>query len=167
MEKIINIIEYIIRIFIIKYKIVYWKLKYGKRIKIGKKLRFRKGFIINISKEGYLEIGDNNFFNNYCSINCHKYIKICNNNLFGEGVRIYDHNHIFNDTKVNIKEEFSCHEINIGNYNWIGSGCIVLSKTELGNRNVIGAGVVLNKQYKDKALVKSNKPIEEIINFKE
>lgn len=162
MSKIIKLIESIARLFKIKCKIMYWKLKYGKQIKIGKKLRFRKGFIINISKDGYLEIGDNNFFNNYCSINCHKHIEIGNNNLFGENVKIYDHNHVFNNKKLDMKKEFYCHEINIGNNNWIGSGCIILSKAGLGERNVVGAGVVLNKKYKNKILIRRGEQEEKI-----
>ena len=69
MYKIIKFIENVIKFLKIKTKIMYWKIKYGKRIKIGKNFKFRKGLVINISKNGYLEIGDNNAFNNYCSIN--------------------------------------------------------------------------------------------------
>ena len=61
------------------FKLAYYKLKYGKRLKVGKGVHFRKGFIVNISKDGQLEIGDRTFFNNNCSINCHCKIKIGNN----------------------------------------------------------------------------------------
>ena len=121
MYSIIKFIENVLKFFKIKFKIIYWKLKYGKRIKIGKKFRFRKGLIINISKNGYLEIGDNNAFNNYCSINCHKHIKIGNDNMFGENVKLYDHNHIFNDKSVNMQRTYLDRYIIIGNNNWIGS----------------------------------------------
>ena len=92
MYNIIKFIENVFRWIKIKISILYWKLKYGKRIKIGRNFRFRKSLIINISKGGHLEIGNNNAFNNYCSINCHKLIKIGNNNMFGENVKIYDFN---------------------------------------------------------------------------
>ena len=48
-EKVFNIIR-------TKVKMIYWKLKYGKRIKIGKNLKFRKRMNINITNDGYLEI---------------------------------------------------------------------------------------------------------------
>ena len=39
-----------------KVKVIYWKLKYGKRIKIGKNLKFRKRMNINITNDGYVEM---------------------------------------------------------------------------------------------------------------
>lgn len=103
MYRIIQLMENAFRKCKNKTKILFWKIKYGKRIKIGKNFEFRKSLIININKNGYLEIGDNNFFNNYCSINCHNKIYIGKNNSFGENVKIYDHNHEFN-TRTSLKE---------------------------------------------------------------
>lgn len=121
-------------------KKVYYKLKYGNRLKIGKGVHFRKGFLINISKNGKVEIGDGTFFNNYCAIHCHNKIRIGKDNLFGENVRIYDHNHVFNDKKVDIKTTYKDGEVTIGNRNWLGSNVLVLSRAHLGNNNVIGGG---------------------------
>lgn len=141
----------------IKVKICYWKLKYGKRIKIGKKFRFRKGMIINISKNGYLEIGNNVAFNNYCSINCHKMIKIGNNNMFGENVKFYDHNHIFNDKTKDMRYTYNEHEIIIGNNNWIGSDVTFLSKAYIKDNNVIGTKVIVNEKYDSENIIKSER----------
>ena len=47
-------LEVILNFIRIKCKIIIWKLKYGKRIKIGKNLKFRKRFSINITNDGYL-----------------------------------------------------------------------------------------------------------------
>lgn len=165
MYSIIKFIENVGKFFRIKLKIIYWKLKYGKRIKIGKKLRFRKGFIINISRNGYLEIGDNNAFNNYCSINCRKIIKIGDNNMFGENVKMYDHNHIFNDKNINMQKSYIDKEVTIGNDNWIASNVTILSNTKLGNRNVVAANIVLNERYEDEYLIKEKieRKVEKII----
>lgn len=154
MYSIMKFIENVLKFFKIKFKIIYWKLKYGKRIKIGKKFRFRKGLIINISKNGYLEIGDNNAFNNYCSINCHKHIKIGNDNMFGENVKLYDHNHIFNDKSVNMQRTYLDRYIIIGNNNWIGSDVFFLSKAEVGDYNVIASKVIVNKNYDNENIIK-------------
>lgn len=155
-EKFNNIIK--------KCKLTFYKFKYGRQLEIGKNINFRKGFIINISKDGFLKIGDNNFFNNYCSINCHDSIIIGDDNIFGENVKIYDHNHVFNNLSKNIKEEFATSKIVIGNNNWIGSNVVILSKTKMKNKNVIGAGVILNETIESDKLVKSYREniVEEI-----
>ena len=165
MYSILKFIENVIRFFRIKTKILYWKLKYGKRIKIGKNLRFRKGLIINISKNGYLEIGDNNSFNNYCSINCHKMIKIGNNNMFGENVKFYDHNHVFNDNNVDMTRTYKENEIIIGNNNWISSDVILLSKAKIEDSSVIGTKVIVNQEIASNTLIKNKLDyyIEQII----
>lgn len=142
-----------------KLKILYWKLKYGKRIKIGKNLKLRKNVIININKGGSLIIGDNNFFNNNCSINCHKRIEIGDNNLFGDAVKLYDHNHVFNDKSVNMKKTFNYGDIKIGNDNWIASNVVILRNTELQNNNVVAAGVVLNGKFDSDNVINIEKKI--------
>ena len=163
MYYIIKIIAKIVVFMTMKFKIFYWKLKYGKRLKVGKNLKFRKRFNINIQDNGYVEIGDNNFFNNDCSINCHKEIIIGNNNLFGENVKIYDHNHIFNNKAIDMSKSFKENTVIIGNNNWFGTNSIILSKTLVGNYNVIAAGVVLNYKIDNENLIKQEK--FEKINF--
>ncbi len=53
-----------------------------------------------MGNEAQLIIGDNVFMNNYCSINCLDEIEIGENTLFGEGVKLYDHNHQHTKGKV-------------------------------------------------------------------
>ena len=116
-----KISNYIMRVL----KITYWKIRYGKRIRIGKKLHFRKRFNILIEKNGMLEIGDNCFFNNDCSINCISNIKIGDDNLFGENVRIYDHNHKFSNKEISQNEFIGAGVIlnfNIGNGKLVTQG---------------------------------------------
>lgn len=148
-------------------KLLFYKAKYGKRLKVGKNVRFRKGFIINISKNGRLEIGNGTFFNNYCSINCHNRIVIGKNNLFGEGVKIYDHNHVFNDKSVDMKKTFRRGSIKIGDRNWFGSNVVILSKAKIGDNNVFGANVVVNSEYGSDNLVKADGKLDvEKIRYK-
>ena len=148
-------------------KLLYYKIKYGKRLEVGKNVNFRKGFIINISKNGRVEIGDRTFFNNNCSINCHDKIVIGKDNLFGEGVRIYDHNHVFNDKSVNIKKTFRSKPIIIGDRNWFGSSVIIISGAKVGDYNVFSAGAIVNTEYDSDNLVKvDNKTKVEKIRYK-
>ncbi|MBQ8472249.1 MAG: acyltransferase [Bacilli bacterium] len=157
---VIKFLENIKKFLRIKIKIFYFKLKYGKRLKIGSHLIFEKRFNINMSKNGKLVIGNNNYFNNDCSINCHNEIVIGDDNLFGENVKMYDHSHVFNTKNYNIKKNYIEKEIKIGNYNWICSNAILLYKTNIGSGNVIGANVVLNSKIDNDYIVKSNDNLE-------
>lgn len=156
MYRVCKLIENIFKVIRIKLKVLYWKLKYGKRIKIGKKFRFRKGMIINIAENGYLEIGNNNFFNNYCSINCHNIIKLGNNNMFGENVKMYDHNHVFNNKNINMMKTYKNGEIMIGNNNWIASDVTFLSKGVINDYNVIRPKTIINKVYNSENIIKND-----------
>ena len=121
------------------FRKIWLKLEYGKRIKFGKKVHFRRGFnVIIIGKNARLVIGSNNFFNRNCSIACLGKVTIGDNNAFGENVTIYDHNHIFNQKEMNQKV-FKIGEIEIGNDNWICSKVNICANSKVGNRCVIAA----------------------------
>lgn len=108
-------------------------------------------------KIGYLEIGDNNFWNDDCSINVREFVKIGNKNLFGKNVNLYDHNHIFDDLTKNKATEFYTHKVEIGNENWFGTNVTILSKSKIGDHNVVGAGTVLNIEILSDYIVKENR----------
>lgn len=148
-------------------KLGYYKLKYGRRFKVGKGVHFRKGFIVNIAKNGKVEIGAGTFFNNYCAINCHHEVKIGKDNLFGENVKIYDHNHVFNDKSKDIKVSYKDGAVKIGDRNWFGSNVLILSKSSVGDNNVVGGGVVVNSEIGSGLLIKTeNKLVTEKIKYK-
>ena len=122
------------------------KIKYGKQVQMGK-FHFRDGFNVYVEGNGKLKIGDNCFFNNYCSITARDSIKIGNNCIFGENVKIYDHNHCYNDKDLLIcKQGFSAKEVVIEDDCWIGSNVVILKGVHIGRHSVVGAGVVI---YKD------------------
>ena len=134
----------------------YYKICYSKNVKIGKETHFRKGFIINIRDNGKVNIGENCFFNNYCSINCLENIKIGNNCIFGENVKFYDHNHRFKyDTLIN-EQGFKTGKIIIGNNCWIGSNVTILKGTKIGDNVVIGTGCIINQSIENDSIVKNN-----------
>ena len=70
-------------------------------------------------------------------------ITIGNNCLFGENVKIYDHDHIFNRQTAINKQGFKCKEIKIGNNVWIGSNCTILKGVTIGDNSVIGAWTIV------------------------
>lgn len=135
-------------------KKTYFKIKYGESIKYDKKFKFRSGFKIVIEKDGKLKLGKRCFFNNYCSINCMNNINIGDYCIFGENVKIYDHNHCYSDRDKPIANQgFSTRKIVIGNNCWIGSNVIILPGVTIGNHCVIGAGCVVYKDIPDNSVV--------------
>lgn len=151
-------------------KKIYYKICYGNKIKIGQRTHFRKGFIITIRKNGKIIIGKKCFFNNYCSISSMEKIKIGNNCIFGENVKIYDQNHVFNKSELIINQGYNCNEVIIGDNCWFGSNVIILKNSQIGNNVVIGAGCVINEKIPDNTIVKliQDKKIEKIrINERE
>ena len=128
-------------------KKLWLKLIYGKKIKFGKNVHFRKRFEVNIDG-GKLVIGDRVFFNNDCSINSHEKIIIGNDTLIGENVKMYDHNHIFNKT-------FKSEEIVIGEKCWICSNVTILKGTVIGDGSVIGAGVIISGNIPPHSIIRT------------
>lgn len=138
----------------ILFRRVLYKLFYS-NIYIGKNLNFRKNFIINVSTEGKVLIGNDVFFNNNVSINSHKMISIGDHCIFGEGVKIYDHNHKFYRCGTNIDQQgYSCDSVHIGKNCWIGSDVIILAGSKIGDHVVISAGCVISENVPSGTLVK-------------
>lgn len=140
------------------------RIIYGNRFLFGRKLTFRNGFIVYIAKSGKLTIGDNCFFNNNCSINVLNKIQIGSFCIFGENVKIYDHNHSFFHKDIPIKkQEMKAESVTIGDNVWVGTNVVILAGSKIGNNCVIGAGNVINGIIEDNTLVRINGLKERII----
>lgn len=123
-------------------------------IKVGRNFRARDHFNITIGKNGLLEIGESCFFNNHCSINCVGKIEIGNDNQFGEGVLLYDHNHKYQYEKQLISDQgYNIGTIRIGNNCWIGSHVVILKDVTIGDNVVIGAGCVIHESIISNSVV--------------
>lgn len=145
-------------------KKVFYKIIYGKHIKFGKGVTFRKGFSLVIEDGAFVTIGDSCFFNNYCSINAKNRIDIGNNCLFGENVKIYDHNHIFKYKEELIKKQgFKSQPILIGQNCWIGSTTVILKGAEIEDNCVIGACEKINFKIHKNMIFQNDKKSK--INF--
>ena len=134
-------------------KKIFFKINFGKKFLYGENLAFRKGFTIQIAPNAKIKIGDNCFFNNYCSLNCLNQIEIGDDCIFGENVKIYDHNHIFNINMLIRKSGFKNKKIKIGKNCWIGTNAIILKGANIGNNCVIGANCVVSENIEDDTLV--------------
>lgn len=136
-------------------KILLYKLLYRGAFQIGKETTFRKNFSLYLERGAKIEIGRDCFFNNGCSLNVLKKIKIGDGCIFGENVKIYDHNHRFADSDKKIKEQgYSVSELNIGKHCWFGSNVVILKGANIGDNCVIGAGCIISGKIESNTLVK-------------
>jgi acetyltransferase-like isoleucine patch superfamily enzyme len=135
-------------------KILFLKLVYRSNFQHGKALHIRAGFHVNIENNGSLSIGDDVFFNNYCSVNVRSSVSIGSGTIFGENVHIYDHNHRYANPSVPIKEQgYSQMPIRIGSHCWFGTNVVVLKGVTIGDNVVIGAGCVVYEDVPDSTVV--------------
>ncbi|WP_294199939.1 acyltransferase [uncultured Chryseobacterium sp.] len=117
------------------------------RVAIGTAVSFRNYIHILVEKNAKLTIGDGVFMNNFCSVNCLDSISIGENTLFGENVKLYDHNHLYTavpEFKVS-NSDFSTAPIKIGKNCWLGSNVTVLKGVSIGDNCIIGAGCTIFK----------------------
>ena len=130
---------------------------------ISKAVNVRSNFEIRSGNRGKLIIGENVFFNNNCSLHCLSEITIGNNNQFGEGVKMYDHNHRYKEKNNLISEQgYSLGYIRIGNNCWIGSNVIILKDVEIGDDVIIGAGCIIHKSVLSGTMVINNQSLQSI-----
>lgn len=131
----------------------------GGRARLGKGLYYRRGFFLNVSGDGEVRIGDGVFFNNYCSINCRKLVAIGNGCTFGEGVKMYDHDHDFRHIQPPGSEPFVSSPISIGKNCWFGSNVVVLKGVTIGDNVIVGAGTVVTKDIPSNSIVHAKRDV--------
>lgn len=143
-------------------KLLFYRIIYLGKLRVGKHVTFRNRFNLAI-ESGRVEIGNNVFFNNDCSITALENIVIGDNCIFGENVKLYDHNHKYkNKNELIYNQGFSTGKITIGKNCWIGSNVVILKGVTIGDNSVIGAGVVLFKNVVSDAVVINKQQLEEV-----
>jgi acetyltransferase-like isoleucine patch superfamily enzyme len=128
----------------------------GSSFNFSNQLCFKK--FCNINHWGKeIKIGHNVLFNNYCSINVLDNLEIGDNTWFGEGVKIYDHNHRYKNRKIPFTDQgFSSGRIIIGSNVWVGSNTVILQNVTIGDNCVIGANCLIHRSVPPNTIVKSN-----------
>ncbi|WP_212025324.1 acyltransferase [Citrobacter portucalensis] len=94
---------------------------------------------------GHLSFEKGCFVNNNCSFNCLERIEVKENTIFGEGVKVYDHDHVINNYFRVSKNEFITSPIIIGSNCWIGSNVVILKGVNIVDNVIIGANSLVNK----------------------
>jgi len=123
-------------------------------VKFKGKFVSRRNLTINVTS-GRLNIGKNVFFNQGVSINCLGQITIGDHCIFGEDVKLYDHNHKFKLGSLIKDQGFSIKSINIGENVWLGSNVIVLSGVTIGDNVVVSAGSIVREDIPTNRLLKN------------
>jgi acetyltransferase-like isoleucine patch superfamily enzyme len=141
-------------------KLVFWKIIYGRRLKITWVQAFDRGFTLRISgqaqvsvgketvtrpnvtlrvEEGNLTIGDKCFLNSNVSVTCMKQVTIGDGCQIANNVVIVDHDHDYKNSLSNFTKEV----VIIGKNVWIGANCVILKGSKIGDNCVIAAGSVV------------------------
>ncbi len=145
------------------FQYIFLKLLYGSRLKVGKRVAWRRNFLLMIDSKAQVLIGNDCFFNNECTIDSIGKIIIESGTICGENVKMYDHNHRFKDRNSLIKEQgYSIGIIKIGKNCWIGSNVTILKDTHIGDNCVIGAGSVISGYIPSGTIVKNRSQYEYI-----
>ena len=122
----------------------------------GSRFYARNNFSIRLAN-GMLKFGNNVFFNNQCSVNCLSRIEIGNDTMFGENVKLYDHNHNYADDSIPFcAQGWNVGEIIIGENCWVGSNVVILKNVHIGKNSIIGAGCVVFKDVPPDSILLSN-----------
>ena len=101
---------------------------------------------------GKLVLNDGVFINNSCSFNCMERIEVGAGTMMGEGVRFYDHDHVYTAEKI---EKWQCTTapIRVGRDCWIGSNVTILKGVTIGDNTIIGAGCLVRKDVPANSVV--------------
>ena len=101
---------------------------------------------------GKLILNDGVFINNSCSFNCMERIEIGNGTMMGEGVRFYDHDHVYTAEKIE-KWQWTTAPIRVGRDCWIGSNVTILKGVTIEDNTIIGAGCLVRKDIPANSVV--------------
>jgi len=106
-------------------------------VELGQDITLRSFVCLEVGNGATLKLGNRVFFNNHCSIRCEHHIEIGKDTMFGDGVRIFDHNHQYSNYHVE-KIAFNYGKISIGKNCWIGANVVILKGVTIGDNVIIG-----------------------------
>ena len=122
------------------------------RVTVGDGVMISNFASVFVQAGAELTLGDKVFFNEHCCIRCQHKITVGKATIFGDGVKLYDHNHEYNNYYV-APVSFRKKAITIGDNCWIGANSVILSGVTVGNNVIIGAGCVIRKDIPENSIV--------------
>ena len=118
---------------------------------VGRNVICRNFEIFHVSS-GKLILHDGVFVNNSCSFNCMERIEVGDGTMMGEGVRFYDHDHVYTAEKIE-KWQWTTAPIRVGRDCWIGSNVTILKGVTIGDNTIIGAGCLIRNDIPANSVV--------------
>ena len=128
-------------------------------IELGTDVTFRSFVSLEVSNNAKLILGNRVFFNDHCTIRCGKEIEIGKDTMFGDGVRIFDHNHKYSNYHIE-KIQFKADKITIGKNCWIGTNVVILKGVTIGDNVIIGANALIYKDIPANSVVTAQEDLK-------
>ena len=128
------------------------KISNKAKVSLGEPVTLSNFLSIEVGADAQLTIGNRVFFNDHCTLRCLHKITIGRDTMFGDGVRLYDFDHIYNNYRVE-QFEFTYAPITVGKNCWIGANTIILKGTTIGDNVIIGAGCTIRGEVPDNVIV--------------
>ena len=143
------------------------ELVFGNNVTISRGVMIRPSSYYGGDYGKGLVIGDNSSIGPHGYVGCSGKITIGKNVMFGLKCSLFAENHIFSNTRLDIKSQGVAQKgITIEDDCWIGSNCVILDGVRIGKGSVIGAGTLVSKDIAPGSIVmdKRNKIRKSRIN---
>lgn len=127
-------------------------------LELGSDVTLRSFVSLEVRHGATLKLGNRVFFNDHCSIRCGHYIEIGKDSMFGDGVRIFDHNHQYSNYHIE-KIAFNNAPVIIGKNCWVGANVVILAGVTIGDNVIIGAGSLIHKDIPSNTIVVSKEEL--------
>lgn len=130
------------------------ELVFGNNVTISRGVMIRPSSYYGGDFGKGLVMGDNSSIGPHGYVGCSGKIIIGKNVMFGPKCSLFAENHVFSNTKVDIKSQGVTQKgITIEDDCWIGSNCVILDGVTIGRGSVIGAGTLVTKDITPGSIV--------------
>ena len=130
------------------------ELVFGNNVTISRGVMIRPSSYYGGDYGKGLVIGDNSSIGPHGYVGCSGKITIGKNVMFGPKCSLFAENHIFSNTRLDIKSQGVAQKgITIEDDCWIGSNCVILDGVRIGKGSVIGAGTLVSKDIAPGSIV--------------
>lgn len=117
----------------------------GSRVRIGDRVHFGAGVIIDAGSAGTVAIGARSYVGRFTTIIANSRVEIGEDCLISPFCYVIDSDHGF-ELNVPIRlQQYRIKPIKIGGDVWVGTGTAILKGVSIGSGAVLGAGSVLTK----------------------
>lgn len=125
---------------------------------IGQDVIFQSFTSLNVASGAQLKLGTRVFFNDHCTVRCQHSIEIGKDTMFGDGVRIFDHNHQYSNYHIE-KIDYSVAPVKIGANCWIGANTVILKGVTIGDNVIIGANSLIFQDIPSNSIAMSKEEL--------